>query len=113
LEVVVHATPEQCMGALWDYFRQEWPYRGEVYRGENCVSFVEHRGPLSSMLGDATSVEVSMEPVGRQSARLCVAAHRRKHAEILQKWLRDELPRRIGGYEERLVHPPSGSTWGL
>jgi hypothetical protein len=111
MEAVVGATLEQCLTALWDYFRHEWPYPGEVYRTENSVTFVESHGPLPMLLRNTTSVRVSVEPEGEERTRLYMIAERRKHAQTLEKWIREELPGRAASIEPSTgPRPPTASN---
>jgi hypothetical protein len=102
MEFVVDATPDQCIQALWEYFRQEWPFRGTVYKTETGILFYEpNPGMLTVLFKDSKSVNVSVEEESLGHTRLYVLAERRNHASTLEKWIREELPQRAAAVEPK------------
>ena len=101
MEVVVEATPEQCMEALWEYFvHGEWPYRGRVSRDEERIVFIG-AGSIRTLFPDlATSnVFVSAIAEGAGRTRLYGIVKQRRYAQTLERWMREELPRQAAAIE--------------
>src|SRR5829696_5142632 len=103
MEVVVDATPEQCIAALWEYFvHGEWPYQGTVHRGSNSIHFVEKEPGLISWLllwRDLKSVNISAMVESDGRTRLYVIPGRPQYEETLDRWMREELPSQAAAAE--------------
>jgi hypothetical protein len=101
MEVVVEATPEQCMEALWEYFvHGEWPYRGRVSRDEERIVFIG-AGSIRTLFPDLDTSNVSVSAIaeGAGRTRLYGIAQERRYAQTLERWMREELPRRAAAIE--------------
>jgi Short C-terminal domain len=103
MEVVVEATPEQCVAALWEYFvHGEWPHKGQVTRGANGIFFAEEytfmRNPLFRDI-EKGYVRVSAVAEGEGRTRLYVIAKDRRYARTLERWMKEELPAQAASME--------------
>jgi hypothetical protein len=113
MEILVDATPEQCVEAQWEYFvHGEWPYKGRVSRGENGIVFVEDSGIVRAAFRNPDKSNVSVSAIAESGGqtRLYGIAKDRRYARTLEKWMREELPRQAAAAEPTVRTEASGST---
>lgn len=92
MEYVVDGSAEDVLDRTEAYFERGWPYPGFINRSRTAVAYSENPGCLSPITtANVKRVRVVATDEADGGALVSVSAQRAKHADTLDRWIREDL----------------------